>query len=113
MPMSLARPPPRALLGGYGADNESATAAGWQRCLRPSNGGSDERFHLGTRQDIHRFQANEAGLIARAKEELVGVGKSRAMDEAQADAVGPGCHRDNAIRRPFGRAVADDEKVVV
>ena len=62
--MSLARPPSWSLLGGHGPDNEPAAAAGWQRRLRPSDGGGDQRFHFGTRQDFHRFEADEARLIA-------------------------------------------------
>src|SRR6266700_3149361 len=71
---SLCRLPAWALFGGDGADDEPAAAAGRERCLRPGDGSGDERFQLRPRQDFHGLKANEARLIARAKEQLVRIG---------------------------------------
>src|SRR2546427_134883 len=61
--------PSWSLLGGHGADNEPAAAACRQRRLCASDGGGDERFYFGTRQDFHRFETNEARLIPGAKKQ--------------------------------------------
>src|SRR5207253_6981788 len=92
---SLCRLPAWSLFGGDGADDEPAAAAGRERRLRPSDGGGDERVYLRPRQDVHGLKANEARLIARAKEQVVRIGQPRAMDKAQTHAVGPGRHGDN------------------
>ena len=97
----LCGPATWSLLGGYRANDELAAALGWERGLCVRNGRGHERFDLRTNQVSCRFQADEARLIAGAKQQFVRIMKSSAMDEANAHAIGPGSHGDNAIRWAF------------
>src|SRR6185503_6391143 len=67
----------------------------------------------GTIEDVHGGQADEPRLAPRSLQDAFRIGKLRAVQEEQVDPARSGGDREDRLRRPRGRGVADDEEVVV
>jgi len=123
-PQGLDSPPPGVslfrrlaagpLFPGDRANDQLALAA--RRQWRPSaiDSGGDERLHFRTVQGLGGWQADEAIRAARAKQQLVRIGKLRAaVGKGEADSVCSGGQGDDAVCGPLGGTVADYEEIVV
>ena len=88
---------------------------------RPANGDSPNAIASATqRADRGRVEDRGAGvetdephLVAVADQHAVRIRQVLALDEADADPLRKDHERENRVRRPLGRAVADHERVVV
>ncbi len=76
-----------------------------------SRRGGKERFNLGTLQYAHRLEANEASLLTGPEQDLPGIGKTCAADEAQAYSVCCCGYRNKTVGWAFSGAVADYEEM--
>ncbi len=105
--------PPRPLLRCNRPDDQLASSGDWQWLFRAIDRGGYKRLHFRMRQHAGRLHANEASLFARAKKQLLRIGKTSPLNKAQSDAIGTRGDRHDGICRPLSRRVADHEEIVV
>ena len=101
------------LLDRGGPDNNLAAAATGKRHTCPLGRDIEKSTKLGLLKHVCGTKANKTSLFTGAGKDSSRVGQTGTVDKTQADAVGGGGYRDDAVRRALVRSKADDREVVV
>src|SRR5690349_1814210 len=75
--------PPRTLLRGDRSNDQAPNSGWWQRRLGPRDRGGDQCLDVGAVEELRAVQMNEPRLLPRPGENPGGIGKLRAVQEAE------------------------------